>query len=286
MKARKRFGQHFLQAAWAATIADATRFAPGQAVIEVGPGQGVLTRAVLERHPALTAIEIDRDLIAELRDTLPAAVQLVEGDVLRQSWPVLCDAARAWHLAQTGEAPATVRVIGNLPYNIASPLLIDLLHAARDGGGMLDAVVMVQREVAERLVAPPDTADYGPLAVVMQTVGRHDAGPGCAARRLQAGAEGLVDASSGCSGARPTSWWPTSRRSTRSRAASSSSAASNSRTPCRAWRTSAGATSPCGWPRPSWTARAAPGPSRVPNWRAWRQLWAPGAAIGRAQGVV
>ncbi len=169
VKARKRFGQHFLQAAWAAKIADAMALAPTQAVIEVGPGQGVLTRALLERHPALTAIEIDRDLIAELRTALPAAVNLVEGDVLRQSWPVLCDAARAWHQVRTGEPPATVRVVGNLPYNIASPLLIDLLHAARDATGMLDAVVMVQREVAERIVAVPDTADYGPLAVVMQT---------------------------------------------------------------------------------------------------------------------
>ena len=169
MRARKRFGQHFLQPAWADRIADAIGLVPTDAVIEVGPGQGVLTRALLARHQALTAIEIDRDLIAALREALPATVQLIEGDVLRQEWRVLAGTASAWHASASGGPAGAVRVVGNLPYNIASPLLVDLLHAARDGVAMQDAVVMVQREVADRIAAAPDTADYGPLAVVMQT---------------------------------------------------------------------------------------------------------------------
>lgn len=169
MRARKRFGQHFLQPVWAAKIADAVGFTASDAVVEVGPGQGVLTEAVLARHPAVTAIEIDRDLIETLRTTLPPAVKLVEGDVLRVSWQALADDARAWQAERTGTPAGAVRVVGNLPFNIASPLLIDLLHAARGGVGMRDAVVMVQREVADRMSAPPDTTDYGPLAVVMQT---------------------------------------------------------------------------------------------------------------------
>jgi 16S rRNA (adenine1518-N6/adenine1519-N6)-dimethyltransferase len=166
--ARKRFGQHFLLPVWAARIADAVGLSPSDAVIEVGPGQGVMTLALLERHAALTAIEIDRDLVASLQKALPASVQLIEGDVLRQSWVDLAARTRAWHAAQTGDV-GDVRLVGNLPYNIASPLLIDLLHAARAGVAMRDAVVMVQREVADRISAACDTADYGPLAVVMQT---------------------------------------------------------------------------------------------------------------------
>ncbi len=168
MTARKRFGQHFLLPVWAARIADAVGLSPSDAVIEVGPGQGVMTLALLERHAALTAIEIDRDLVASLQKALPASVQLIEGDVLRQSWVDLAARTRAWHAAQTGDV-GDVRLVGNLPYNIASPLLIDLLHAARAGVAMRDAVVMVQREVADRISAACDTADYGPLAVVMQT---------------------------------------------------------------------------------------------------------------------
>lgn len=168
MTARKRFGQHFLLPVWAARIADAVGLSPSDAVIEVGPGQGVMTLALLERHAALTAIEMDRDLVASLQKALPASVQLIEGDVLRQSWVDLAARTRAWHAAQTGDV-GDVRLVGNLPYNIASPLLIDLLHAARAGVAMRDAVVMVQREVADRISAACDTADYGPLAVVMQT---------------------------------------------------------------------------------------------------------------------
>ena len=77
MTARKRFGQHFLLPVWAARIADAVGLSPSDAVIEVGPGQGVMTLALLERHAALTAIEIDRDLVASLQKALPASVQLL-----------------------------------------------------------------------------------------------------------------------------------------------------------------------------------------------------------------
>ena len=169
MRARKRFGQHFLQAAWAAKIAEAAGLAPTDAVLEIGPGQGVLTRALLARHPALVAVELDRDLIAALRESLPHAVRIIEGDILAQSWTELLAAAAEWHEAQTATGVTSVRVVGNLPYNIASPLLIAMMHATRAGAQLRDALVMVQREVADRVCASPDTGDYGPLGVALQT---------------------------------------------------------------------------------------------------------------------
>jgi 16S rRNA (adenine1518-N6/adenine1519-N6)-dimethyltransferase len=155
-RARKRFGQHFLEAAWANKLVDAVAAAPTDQFLEIGPGLGALTRPLAATGAAIHAIEVDRDLAATLRDTLPANVSVHEGDVLE-----LDDAA----VLPPGDGP--VRVVGNLPYNLSSPILLRILALARQTGRIRDAVVMLQREVADRVLASPGTGEYGPLAVVL-----------------------------------------------------------------------------------------------------------------------
>lgn len=153
-RARKRFGQHFLEAAWVAKLVAALALDPADTVVEIGPGAGALTRPLAARAARLIAIEVDRDLAADLRPTLPPHARLVEGDIL--------DTDLADLLADEA-LPA--RVVGNLPYNISSPILFKLLHASRGGTLLRDATVMLQKEVADRLVARPGTADYGALTI-------------------------------------------------------------------------------------------------------------------------
>lgn len=152
MRARKRFGQHFLEAAWAEKVVDAIAPAASDRFLEIGPGPGALTLRLAPRVGRLTAIELDRDLAAELRPKLPPNADLVEADILDVDFA---------SLALSGP----LRVAGNLPYNISSPILFKLLAASP---AILDATVMVQREVAERLEATPGTAEYGPLSISIQ----------------------------------------------------------------------------------------------------------------------
>ena len=156
--ARKRFGQHFLTDA---AIVDATVHAidpqPGQSIVEIGPGRGALTAALLQRVPHITAIELDRDLATLLRamPRLTGRLTLIEGDALHVDW----DALRQ----QLGGA--TLRVVGNLPYNISTPLLLRLLGAAEH---ISDQHFMLQREVAQRISAPAGSSAYGRLSVMLQ----------------------------------------------------------------------------------------------------------------------
>jgi 16S rRNA (adenine1518-N6/adenine1519-N6)-dimethyltransferase len=138
--------------AWADKVVDAIAPQPGDRFLEIGPGPGVLTTRLAARAGHVTAIEIDRDLAAGLRETLPANVEVVTADIL--------DVDLAEHL---GAGP--VRVAGNLPYNISSPILFKLLSAGAERPGLQDATLMLQREVADRLVAPPGTKDYGVLTI-------------------------------------------------------------------------------------------------------------------------
>jgi 16S rRNA (adenine1518-N6/adenine1519-N6)-dimethyltransferase len=152
-QARKRFGQHFLVDPSVITrIVAAIDPRPGQALVEIGPGRGALTRPLLERTGALTVIELDRDLAARLRKTPGLAV--VEADVL--------DVAFA-PLAQT--PGRKLRVVGNLPYNISTPILFHLLDASEH---VLDQHFMLQKEVVERMAAAPGSKDYGRLTVMLQ----------------------------------------------------------------------------------------------------------------------
>jgi 16S rRNA (adenine1518-N6/adenine1519-N6)-dimethyltransferase len=177
---RKRFGQHFLEPAWVRKVVEAIDPQPQDQFVEIGPGRGALTRPLLERARRVVAFEIDRDLAAGLRaaagepgaitpDTgatdeagrpLPVGRQrrltIVEGDFLESAGWLKAQPSGAW------------RVAGNLPYNVASPILFKLLELYSDDVPLLDATLMLQREVAERLVAGPGGREYGVLSVLVQ----------------------------------------------------------------------------------------------------------------------
>jgi 16S rRNA (adenine1518-N6/adenine1519-N6)-dimethyltransferase len=156
MVIRRRFGQHFLEPAWVVKVVRAIAPAPDDVFFEIGPGRGALTRALSAQAQAVTAFEIDRDLAADLRLTAPANLNVVEGDFLESGWI----------LAHRPAQP--VRVAGNLPYNVASPMLFKLVELYSAGIPLVDATVMLQREVADRLVARPGFKEYGVLSVMIQ----------------------------------------------------------------------------------------------------------------------
>jgi 16S rRNA (adenine1518-N6/adenine1519-N6)-dimethyltransferase len=153
-KARKRFGQHFLEAAWVEKLVKAIDPQPDQHFWEIGPGRGALTRPLAARAASVTAFEIDRDLAAGLRADPPPRFSLVEGDFLK--------------FEPGASTLEPVRVVGNLPYNVASPILFKLVELYRHGLPLLDATVMLQREVVDRLVAGPGSREYGVLSILIQ----------------------------------------------------------------------------------------------------------------------
>jgi 16S rRNA (adenine1518-N6/adenine1519-N6)-dimethyltransferase len=157
-KARKRFGQHFLEPAWVEKVVGAIDPRPDETFLEIGPGRGALTRPLAARAKAVVAYEIDRDLAAELRGSAPPNVTVVEGDFL--------DGLKADFRLQT----SNLRVAGNLPYNVASPIMFKLAELFAAGLPFADATLMLQREVADRLVAKPGTREYGVLSVLLQHV--------------------------------------------------------------------------------------------------------------------
>jgi 16S rRNA (adenine1518-N6/adenine1519-N6)-dimethyltransferase len=146
---KKRFGQHFLtDRSILRRIVEFARVPPEDTVVEIGPGAGTLTVELAKAARRVIAVEIDRDLIPALRASMPGNVEIIEGDALQVQWP-----DKPFH------------IVGNLPYNVATPLLKRFIeHRAR----ILDVTVMVQKEVAERLRAAPSTAEYGPLSVLIQ----------------------------------------------------------------------------------------------------------------------
>ncbi len=152
--ARKRFGQHFLTDVG---IIDAilAAIAPrsGQPMVEIGPGLGALTQPLVERLGHLSVIELDRDLAARLR--LRPQLTVIESDVLKVDFSSLA----------TGQPAGKLRVVGNLPYNISTPILFHLLDHAPH---IEDQHFMLQKEVVERMVARPSSAAYGRLSVMLQ----------------------------------------------------------------------------------------------------------------------
>lgn len=154
---RKRFGQHFLRDKTVIErIANAFNPRAGEAIVEIGPGEGVLTRRLLERitEGPLHAVELDRDLVAHLRQTFPAERLIVhQADALD------------FDFRQLAPAGKRVRLVGNLPYNISTPILFHLLEGI---DVIHDMVFMLQKEVVDRLAAAPDTSDYGRLSVMVQ----------------------------------------------------------------------------------------------------------------------
>jgi len=151
--ARKRFGQNFLvDLGVIDEIVRAIAPKPGQALIEIGPGLGALTNPVVERCEHLTVVELDRDLAARLRKRPELTV--IESDVLKVDFG---------QIAQ--ERGQKLRVIGNLPYNISSPILFHLLPWADQ---VEDQHFMLQKEVVDRMVASPGNKDFGRLSVMLQ----------------------------------------------------------------------------------------------------------------------
>lgn len=160
--ARKRFGQHFLEPAWVAKLVEAVDARPGEAFVEIGPGRGAITLPLAGRVSRLLGIEVDRDLAAALSARQIPGVTVLQADVLK------VDLARVigeWLGAPLGPDHA-VRVVGNLPYNISSPILFRLLELAGASRGLVDATLMLQREVADRLIARPGTREYGVLGIL------------------------------------------------------------------------------------------------------------------------
>jgi 16S rRNA (adenine1518-N6/adenine1519-N6)-dimethyltransferase len=146
---KKRFGQHFLndRSILGRIVALAHIHAP-DTVVEIGAGAGALTSELAKTGARVIAIEIDHDLIPSLHAFMPPNVEVIEGDALAVEWP-----AGKFH------------VVGNLPYNVATPLLKRFIEHREY---IRDVTVMVQKEVAERLVAEPSTREYGPLSVLVQ----------------------------------------------------------------------------------------------------------------------
>lgn len=152
--ARKRFGQHFLSDAGIIdAIVREIAPQPGQPMVEIGPGLAALTQPLVERLGRLTVIELDRDLAARLR--AHGQLQVVESDVLKVDFAAL---------AASMAAPR-IRVVGNLPYNISTPILFHLLDAV---AVVEDQHFMLQKEVIDRMVARPATSDYSRLSVMLQ----------------------------------------------------------------------------------------------------------------------
>lgn len=154
---RKRFGQHFLHDAGVVRrLVASIDPKPGEHFVEIGPGEGVLTAPVLAAAGALTVIELDRDLAAALPERMghPESLRIVQADVLKVDFSTLADAG-------------PVRVIGNLPYNISTPVLF---HLFAHGEAITDMFFMLQKEVVDRMVAAPGSRQYGRLSV---TAGFH-----------------------------------------------------------------------------------------------------------------
>ena len=154
VNARKRFGQHFLEPAWVTKLIDAIAPSSTDRFIEIGPGRGAITDPLAARVQQLIAIEVDRDLAAALRARGRPNTTVIQADVLDVDLVAI---------AQQHGAPP-LRIAGNLPYNISSPILLRLLDASTSGLFM-DATLMLQKEVADRLAAQPGTGDYGVLTL-------------------------------------------------------------------------------------------------------------------------
>jgi 16S rRNA (adenine1518-N6/adenine1519-N6)-dimethyltransferase len=149
---KKRFGQHFLtDRHYLDRIVAAIDPRPGDAMVEIGPGTGLLTEQLAARVERLQVVEIDRELAQALRERFdPVRVVVHQADVLEFDFAAL---------------PTALRVVGNLPYNVSTPILFRMAAVA---GRLRDCVFMLQREVVERMVAAPGTADYGRLSVMLQ----------------------------------------------------------------------------------------------------------------------
>jgi len=177
LRPRHRFGQNFLHDKNQLTkLVEAAHLAPGDLVLEVGPGTGTLTETLLERGADVIACELDRDMAGIIADRLGDRVTLIVGDALQRGRRLNPDIVAAL-------AGRSFRLVANLPYNIASPLMAMLLLDHPNCAGQY---ITIQKEVADRLLAKSGTKEYGPLTVIAQAFGE--------AKRLAT--------------VKPTSFWP------------------------------------------------------------------------------
>jgi 16S rRNA (adenine1518-N6/adenine1519-N6)-dimethyltransferase len=155
-RARKRFGQNFLSDPnIIRKIIDGIRPQPGELMVEIGPGLGAMTAPLIERLGHLHVVEIDRDLIARLHERYtPEQITVHEGDALKFDFGGLC-----------ADGDSVLRIVGNLPYNISTPILF---HLATFADKVKDMTFMLQKEVVMRMVAEPGTEEYGRLSVMLQ----------------------------------------------------------------------------------------------------------------------
>ena len=157
---KKQYGQNFIgDPALLARIADVCNWQPGDRALEIGPGAGTLTRAIAERAEAVLAIEIDRRLAPLLEETLAETgnVQLVFADALKADLDALMREQLGWEGAY--------KLVANLPYYITTPLI---MHVLEDTQKVSELVIMVQKEVGERLTAAPGSKAYGAVTVMVQ----------------------------------------------------------------------------------------------------------------------
>lgn len=169
---RKRFGQHFLQDAWAEKVVAAINPQPGDVFLEIGPGQGALTLPLAARGVPIVAVEIDRDLARGLAAHVPPSVTIVTGDILETDViPFLTGISpqsTAYDARQPGATPVRprYRIAANLPYNVSTPVLFKLFQIQRADGLFYDATLMLQREMADRLSAGAGSRETGVLSVM------------------------------------------------------------------------------------------------------------------------
>lgn len=160
--ARKRFGQHFLEAPWVVKLVNALDAGAEDRFVEIGPGRGAITRPLAARVSRLLAIEVDRDLARALASEALPTLTVVERDVLAVD---LAAVIGEW-LGEPLGPGRPVRMVGNLPYNISSPILFRIVALAAATGGVTDATLMLQKEVADRLLAGPGSKEYGVLSIL------------------------------------------------------------------------------------------------------------------------
>src|SRR5688572_11582410 len=171
---RKRFAQHFLSDTWAVKVVKTIDVQPQDVLLEIGAGAGAITVPLAATGAPLLAVEIDRDLAADLAAKVPPNVSIITADFLKTDVLPFLTALQPSHPpVATGAASGAghvrrFRVVGNLPYNISSPILFRLIELSRAHGVFADATLMVQREVADRLVAKPGSKAYGVLSVFAQ----------------------------------------------------------------------------------------------------------------------
>jgi len=162
--AKKHLGQNFLHdRSVIDKIVQAVNPKPGDHLVEIGPGQGAITFPLLERHGEMTVIEFDRDLVAPLAEAARAhgTLKLIHRDVLQVDFTALA----AEDAGESADGPHRLRLVGNLPYNLSSPILF---HALDHAPAISDMTFMLQKEVVERMAAGPGSKVYGRLSVMLQ----------------------------------------------------------------------------------------------------------------------